>query len=188
MNSITNLNTFKKKGTFALLKDRITHIEDLIIKTIVLRNTLCEVETINLLQTKGFDLMKTVSVYSEYVFVLYRSMFQASKWENSKTQSITTEAFSFTPGEQGLHRKITIHVNKKTAHQDIYKNEPYRYLYEPLKHEGKTFYLVCDNREHHVDALIPLVNKIHHSIVETYESKFGEKLYIARDLYKYLPL
>ncbi len=180
---LISLEEFKNKETFVRLYERVFDIE---CKIQQLENiSKLNIDLINALERSGIDFMNMIFVYTEYVFVLYRSMFQASDWEEETPRCyILPSAYEYPNQFIEMHDEIIDHVDKVLAHQDI--NARQRHLYAPIKNEkdGES-YLFCRRIKYHAHMLLPHTTLMKDTIKKIYRSKFNEELKLFLEVHRY---
>jgi hypothetical protein len=125
------------------------------------------------------DPMSLLSVYTAYISVCYRSLFQSSAWEEKLPSRRIDYSAYFKQDEswREKHKKITDFINKDIAHQDTASKT--RGIYPPFKMENKKTYSVYQFAPNifglEINKMLAIIS---HKIETTYESKTGEKLEI----------
>jgi hypothetical protein len=133
-------------------------------------------DVINVLEKNGVVFIDIIFVYTEHIFVLYRSMFQASDWEKKLSRHhISPSAYHYSEELLVIHNEIIDHVDKVLAHQDF--NGKQRYLHDPINSEqnGKS-YLFRKSIKYHACMLLPHIFLMKKVIKDIYLSKFNEEL------------
>jgi predicted transcriptional regulator len=124
------------KKTFVKLLDRACQLEELIIST---HNLLTlDAKIWNILADKNISVYALIRGQYELFSVYYRSMFQASFWEDINKKHIDPIAYKFNSSQMTIHDKIIEHVDTTLAHQDVNDGNR-RYVYEniPTKNINK---------------------------------------------------
>ncbi len=184
---ILNLSQFQKKETFILLYDRACNIEKSIAQEALL---IQKVELLNTLSTHGANPILIRQILIEHAFTMYRSMFQASNWEDQREGNISSKAYEYDEEDQKLHKRITCHVNVKVAHQDNIHNPEQWCKHCKVKHrknrgvyykgaENEKKYYVWNFIEHHAYALSPLIKRMKTAIEDACLNNCGVDLKIC---------
>lgn len=171
--NITDLNELDERA-LVFLFERTAYIEDMLVELEKIHHI--PVQLINNLGNY-INYLRIIRTYTEYISVLYRSLFEKAEWiKGYNWKPIDPQAF-FTPTEwvnwKDEHYKIINKVDKDIAHQDA--NTDTRHRYPDIKDESGRVLKVIGNFNQNLLGLelLEKIRIIKEKINKEYKSKHG---------------
>ncbi len=171
---IIDLSDFSHEKTFARLLDRACQLDELLLSVHNLR--LLDAKIWNTLADQNISVHALIRYQYELFSIYYRSMFQASHWEQLRKEYIDPSAYHFDSSHIIMHEKIIGHVDKTLAHQDV-DDCGRRYVYENINDEkGESHKVVTNNIDYHIQDAESNVAVIKKAIKDGFHKKFNHEL------------
>lgn len=178
------LRDFQQEKTFIFLQGRVLEMEQIINLLESIEKLPTSTGSLNIpLEKCRYIVNILYPSLTEYILVLYRSMFQNAEWEDGVKGSIDCKEYGFDKDEEKLHKDICAYVNQNIAHQDnaaqrqIKNNDPY-YPRDAVFINDKGW-LVTKLLKHTSRCLTNKIYKMKRAIEKAYHDKFCKPLHVS---------